>query len=88
VTEYLHAGARQFGFMLRGLRELEPRLEALNIPFFLVKVGAHLHKGLPVFIESERAPPDCRQVRASCRWGDAPWGGRCQTAASHRGLMP
>ena len=40
MTEYLHAGARQFGFMLRGLRELEPRLEALNIPFFLVKVGA------------------------------------------------
>jgi deoxyribodipyrimidine photolyase len=39
VTEYLHAGARQFGFMLRGLRELEPRLEALNIPFFLVQVG-------------------------------------------------
>lgn len=38
MTEYLGAGARQFGFMLRGLRELEPRLEALNIPFFLVKV--------------------------------------------------
>lgn len=37
VTEYLGAGARQFGFMIRGLQELELRLEALNIPFFLVK---------------------------------------------------
>lgn len=37
VPEYLGAGARQFGFMIRGLQELEPRLEALNIPFFLVK---------------------------------------------------
>lgn len=53
MTEYLHAGARQFGFMLRGLRELEPRLEALNIPFFLVKVRAHLQKGLPAFVGSE-----------------------------------
>lgn len=37
VPAYLHAGARQFGFMLRGLRELEGKLAALNIPFFLLK---------------------------------------------------
>lgn len=37
MTEFLGAGARQFGFMLRGLRELQPKLEALNIPFFLLK---------------------------------------------------
>ncbi len=37
VTEYLHAGARQFGFMVRGLREMEPKLTELGIPFFLVK---------------------------------------------------
>lgn len=37
VTEFLGAGARQFGFMVRGLRELQPKLEALNIPFFLLK---------------------------------------------------
>ncbi|PRW61487.1 CPD photolyase isoform B [Chlorella sorokiniana] len=37
VTEFLGAGARQFGFMVRGLQELQPKLEALNIPFFLLK---------------------------------------------------
>lgn len=37
VPAYLHAGARQFGFMLRGLRELEANLQALNIPFYLLK---------------------------------------------------
>ena len=37
VTEYLHAGARQFGFMVRALQLLEPKLQALNIPFFLLK---------------------------------------------------
>jgi deoxyribodipyrimidine photo-lyase len=39
VTEYLHAGARQFGFMVRGLRLMEPKLAALNIPLFLLKGG-------------------------------------------------
>ncbi|BDA41821.1 Deoxyribodipyrimidine photo-lyase [Coccomyxa sp. Obi] len=37
VPSYLNAGARQFGFMLRGLKLMQPKLEALNIPFFLVK---------------------------------------------------
>ncbi|EFN58989.1 CPD photolyase [Chlorella variabilis] len=37
VTEYLHAGARQFGFMVRGLRLMQPKLQALNIPLFLLK---------------------------------------------------
>lgn len=37
VTEYLGAGARQFGFMVRGLQLMQPKLEALNIPFFLLK---------------------------------------------------
>jgi len=37
VPEYLNAGARQFGFMLRGLKELAPRAAALNIPFFLLR---------------------------------------------------
>ena len=37
MTEYLGAGARQFGFMLRGLKLLEPELTKLNIPFFLLK---------------------------------------------------
>lgn len=29
VTDYLHAGARQFGFMVRGLRAIEPKLASL-----------------------------------------------------------
>ena len=37
MESYLGAGARQFGFMLRGLKLLEPKLAELNIPFFIVK---------------------------------------------------
>jgi len=37
VTEFLGAGARQFAFMLKGLREMAPKLEAANIQFFLVQ---------------------------------------------------
>ena len=85
VTEYLHAGARQFGFMLRGLRELEPRLEALNIPFFLVKVGAHLHKGLSVCIGVEQAPPGSR---LHCQLPLLRRRLAVAIARSHRGLAP
>ncbi len=31
------AGARQFVFMLKGLQELQPRLAAAGIPFFLLQ---------------------------------------------------
>uniref|UniRef100_A0A1D1ZTS8 Deoxyribodipyrimidine photo-lyase n=2 Tax=Auxenochlorella protothecoides TaxID=3075 RepID=A0A1D1ZTS8_AUXPR len=37
VTAYMHAGARQFGFMVRGLQHLEQSLGKLHIPFFLLK---------------------------------------------------
>ncbi|KAG2453370.1 hypothetical protein HYH02_001594 [Chlamydomonas schloesseri] len=37
VPAFLGAGARQFGFMLRGLRQLAPRLEAQGIRFYLLK---------------------------------------------------
>eukprot|EP00892_Ulva_mutabilis_P009234 jgi/Ulvmu1/6683/UM030_0014.1 len=37
VDEFLDAGARQFGFMLRGLREMAPKLEAANIRFHLLR---------------------------------------------------
>lgn len=36
VTEYMNAGARQFGFLVRGLREVEKTLKELGIPFFLL----------------------------------------------------
>jgi hypothetical protein len=38
VPEFLGAGARQFVFMLKGLQEIAPRLEAAGIPFFLLRV--------------------------------------------------
>ena len=37
VTKYLGAGARQFGFMLRGLVEMEAALAAKNIKFVLLE---------------------------------------------------
>ncbi|KAF6253825.1 class II photolyase [Scenedesmus sp. NREL 46B-D3] len=37
VPAFLGAGARQFVFMLKGLQELEPRLQAAGIPFFLLQ---------------------------------------------------
>jgi deoxyribodipyrimidine photo-lyase len=37
VPEFLGAGARHFGFMLRGLRELEQALKKGGIPFFLLQ---------------------------------------------------
>ena len=37
VDKYLGAGARQFGFMLRGLQELAPKLEKANIRFHLLQ---------------------------------------------------
>jgi deoxyribodipyrimidine photo-lyase len=37
VTKFLGAGARQFGFMLRGLKEMDAALAARGIPFVLLK---------------------------------------------------
>ena len=37
VPEYLGAGARQFGFMLRGLESLQAQLSELNIAFHLTR---------------------------------------------------
>jgi deoxyribodipyrimidine photo-lyase len=37
VPAFLGAGARQFGFMLRGLRELEAKLRARGVGFFLLR---------------------------------------------------
>ena len=35
MKEFLGAGARQWGFLVRGLQQFEPKLEALNIPFYM-----------------------------------------------------
>ncbi|DBA93622.1 hypothetical protein WJX82_009822 [Trebouxia sp. C0006] len=36
VTEFLGAGARQWSFLVRGLRQVEPKLKELNIPFYMM----------------------------------------------------
>lgn len=42
VESFLEARARHFGFMLRGLRVVERNLKAVDIPFFLFRVGPPL----------------------------------------------
>jgi len=37
APRYLHCGPRHYGFLLRGLREMEPALKALGVPFFLLE---------------------------------------------------
>lgn len=42
--QFLGAKARQLGFMLRGLKQLQRDLnEKLQIPFFLFQASSHLH---------------------------------------------
>jgi deoxyribodipyrimidine photo-lyase len=36
VPEFLGAASRQYGFMLKGLKEVEKQLKEKNIPFFLL----------------------------------------------------
>jgi deoxyribodipyrimidine photo-lyase len=45
VPAFLGAGARQFCFMLKGLREVAGSLAAINVPFFLTKVGGRAAEG-------------------------------------------
>jgi deoxyribodipyrimidine photo-lyase len=42
VDSYLGAQARQFAFMLRGLRIVEEKLRSLGIPLFLLKVSEYV----------------------------------------------
>ncbi|MGD8509955.1 MAG: deoxyribodipyrimidine photo-lyase, partial [Syntrophobacterales bacterium] len=48
APRFLNATLRQYGFMLKGLREVERRLAKLNIPFFLL-VGSP-EEQLPAFL--------------------------------------
>ena len=54
VTKFLGAGARQFGFMLRGLREVESALEERGIPFKLLH-GERAKRRLKSFAMKSRA---------------------------------
>ena len=71
LESYLESGARQFGFMLRGLKELEPAFADLNIPFFLVKGDAT--KTIPKFIKEHKAAclvTDFAPMRDGRAWRD------------------
>lgn len=71
VNSYCHAGARQFGFMLRGLKEMEPKLEALNIPFFMVR-GDPIAT-IPKLVKDTKAAllvTDFASMRDGRRWRD------------------
>jgi len=48
ASSFLNATLRQYGFMLKGLREVENRLAELNIPFFLL-IGSP-EQELPTFL--------------------------------------
>ncbi len=48
APRFLNATSRQYGFMLKGLREVESRLAKLNIPFFLL-IGSP-EQELPAFL--------------------------------------
>ena len=69
VPEYLNAGARQFGFMLRGLKELAPRAAALNIPFFLFR--GNPTQTVPAFVRDAGAAllvTDYAALRLGRQW--------------------
>jgi len=71
-TTFLEAGQRQFGFMIRGLRELSKTLPSYNIPF-LVHEGEP-HNVLPDVISEHRAGllvSDFSPLRIKRNWNEA-----------------
>jgi deoxyribodipyrimidine photo-lyase len=69
VPEFLHATIRQYGFMLRGLEEVEHDLAKRNIPFFLL-TGAP-EKILPRFLRTNRVGmlvTDFDPLRMKLKW--------------------
>ncbi|KAL6004825.1 hypothetical protein ACLOJK_005381 [Asimina triloba] len=77
---FLGAKARHFGFMLRGLRQLQQNLEALGIPFFLFQARSSLSDStgeaadtIPRFLDSCNASllvVDFSPLRDVRRWKD------------------
>ncbi len=53
VTDFLEATIRQYGFMLKGLQEVESELSKYNIPFFLLKGNPETE--IPEFIKNHSA---------------------------------
>ncbi|CAI5480020.1 unnamed protein product, partial [Closterium sp. Yama58-4] len=69
VDSFLGANARHFAFMLRGLREVQPALAALGIPFFLFQVGltgvheVDAHNVVPIWAASDKLEYAARTLR-------------------------
>ena len=53
VPGFLGATLRQYGFMLKGLQELQQSLKAKNIPFYLLR--GHPHEEVPKFARKFKA---------------------------------
>lgn len=71
VPAFLGAGARHFGFMLRGLQELHAELGTLNIPFFLLRGDPATT--LPDLVASSKAAAlitDYSPLRLGRTWRD------------------
>lgn len=71
VSEYMHAGARQFGFMLRGLKEMAPQLEKHNIRFHLLQGDARAN--VPKLVKDLGAKllvTDFSPARPARQWRD------------------
>jgi hypothetical protein len=67
------AGARHFVFMLKGLQELAPKLEAHGIPFFLLQVGSSSGCSRGTWARQQGAASGRQRARScrSRRTGDA-----------------
>lgn len=71
VPAFLGAGARHFGFMLRGLQELHAELQSLDIPFFLLRGDPATT--LPELVASSKAAAlvtDYSPLRLGRTWRD------------------
>ena len=69
VPEYLGATIRQYGFMVKGLKEVEERLAEKNIPFFLLTGTPEVE--IPLFLESRKAGAlvaDFNPIRIKREW--------------------
>eukprot|EP00798_Chlamydomonas_sp_ICE-L_P018200 gene18200-24642_t len=71
VPAFLGAGARHFGFMLRGLQEIAPRLEAHGVKFFMLRGDPA--DTLPELVSSTGAAlllTDYSPLRLGRKWRD------------------
>ncbi len=69
VPDFLEASIRQYGFMLKGLQQVEKELAKLNIPFFLLK-GNPGHE-VPKFIHQNKVKAlvtDFDPLKIKRRW--------------------